>query len=149
MLLAFVSTAADAAGVVDSRAAPTAASQRARLAHGTALNLSGPQMAPMGARNQPPLPLDAPRPSLLLAGTISLRQPAHDTLGPERAVESSARAAFAIRWHSSPELVRVARRFRRNGLPMVRLWESGRGLLAIGLNPHGVPGIYFTQKVPD
>jgi hypothetical protein len=49
----------------------------------------------------------------------------------------------------SPEWVRAARNFRRNGLPLVRLWESGHGLVALGLNPHGVPGIYFTQKVQD
>lgn len=149
VLLACVSSAAHAAGVVNTSVASQAASQRARLAHGAALDLSGPRPTATGMRSQAPLPLDAPRPSSWRAGAISLRRPAHDALGPEAAVESFARARFAIRWQSSPELVRVARRFRRSGLPIVRLWESGRGLVAIGLNPHGVPGIYFTQKVAD
>ena len=97
------------------------------------------------ARRQSPLRLDAPRAASSVAAAINLRR---------QAAESYARAAFAIRWQSSPEWVspewvRAARNFRRNGLPLVRLWESGRGLLALGLNPHGVPGIYFTQTVQD
>jgi len=69
-------------------------------------------------------------------------------------VAGNTRVAFAIHWHNhpdnvSPEVVSLARNFRRNGLPIVHLWESGRNLVAIGLNPHGKPGIYFTQKLPD
>jgi hypothetical protein len=65
--------------------------------------------------------------------------------------ESAASAAgpISIHWQSKPEIVRVARQLRRNGLPIVRLWQSGPNLLAIGISPHGVPGIYFTQKGPD
>jgi len=98
-----------------------------------------------GGRRQSPLRLDAPRAASSVAAAISPRRPA---------AESYARASFAIRWQSSPEWVspewvRAARNFRRNGLPLVRLWESGRGLVALGLNPHGVPGLYFTQKIPN
>jgi hypothetical protein len=68
--------------------------------------------------------------------------------------EGRSAVAFTIRWQNNPsfvnpKLVSLARNFRHNGLPIVHLWESGRNLLAIGLNPHGKPGIYFTQQLPD
>jgi hypothetical protein len=69
--------------------------------------------------------------------------------------QGRSRVAFAIRWQDSPtdlvspEIVNLVRNFRRNGLPIVHLWQSGRNLVAIGLNPHGKPGIYFTQQLPD
>jgi hypothetical protein len=61
-------------------------------------------------------------------------------------------AAFPIKWESTPanvnpRIVSLARNFRHNGLPIVHLWGSGRNLLALGLNPHGKPGIYFTQNM--
>jgi hypothetical protein len=63
-------------------------------------------------------------------------------------VESGQKSAFVIHW-SRPELVIIARNFRRSGLPVVTLWHAGRGRLALGLSPRGVPGLYFTQKVRD
>jgi hypothetical protein len=59
--------------------------------------------------------------------------------------------SFPIKWQKEPQIVTTARKFRRQGLPLVHLWQSDSGehVLAIGLNPHGVPGIWFTQKVPD
>jgi hypothetical protein len=56
-----------------------------------------------------------------------------------------SKSALAIHWRTKPELVRMARNFRRTGLPIVSLWHSGRGLIALGLSPRGVPGLYFTQ----
>jgi hypothetical protein len=61
-------------------------------------------------------------------------------------------SAFPIKWESTPanlnpKIVSLARNFRRNGLPLVHLWGSGRNLLALGLNPHGKPGRYFTQNM--
>jgi hypothetical protein len=61
-------------------------------------------------------------------------------------------ASFPIRWQrEEPQVFRTARLFRRQGLPLVHLWqsESGEHLLSIGLNSHGVPGIWLTQKIPD
>jgi len=61
-------------------------------------------------------------------------------------------ASFPIRWQrDEPQIFRTARLFRRQGLPLLHLWqsESGDHLLSIGLNSHGVPGIWLTQKVPD
>jgi len=125
MWLACASMAAGAAAVGNTRAGPPAASPRARAARAGALDLSGPRMT-TGGRRQSPLRLDAPRAASSVAAATSPGRPAY---------ESYARASFAIRWQSSPEWVRAARNFRRNGLPLVRLWESGRGLVALGLNP--------------
>lgn len=61
----------------------------------------------------------------------------------------TASAPFAIHWQTTPELVRQVRELRRRGLPIVHLWQSTRAMVAIGLNKHGVPGIYITQRVPD
>ena len=148
MLLLCASTTARAGAFVGAAKQPPAASRHARLAHGATLDLSGPRMA-TAAAHSPALRLDAPRPLSSTGATLG----AIDVRGPANAVtvsvKSSASAAFAIHWQTSPEFVRVARKFRRNGLPIVRLWESGQGLIAIGLSPHGVPGIYFTQKVQD
>jgi hypothetical protein len=68
--------------------------------------------------------------------------------------EGRSAVAFSIRWQNnpsfvSPKLASLARNFRHSGLPIVHLWQSGRNLLAVGLNPHGKPGIYFTQQLPD
>ena len=61
-------------------------------------------------------------------------------------------AAFPVKWQNnpanlSPEVVSLVRNFHHNGLPILRLWGSGRNLLAVGVNPHGVPGVYFTQRM--
>lgn len=60
--------------------------------------------------------------------------------------------AFPMKWQHnpanlSPEVISLARNFHHNGLPILRLWGSGRNLLAVGVNPHGVPGVYFTQRM--
>ncbi|HTV94631.1 MAG TPA: hypothetical protein VME42_01460 [Steroidobacteraceae bacterium] len=47
---------------------------------------------------------------------------------------------------SRPE--QIARRFRREGLPIARLWESHAALLSFGLNQRGKPGLWLIQKVP-
>jgi hypothetical protein len=46
----------------------------------------------------------------------------------------------------APEWLQNARNFRRRGLPILHLWESSHMLLALGVNGHGVPGLYLTQK---
>lgn len=64
----------------------------------------------------------------------------------------NSHVAFPVKWENdpanlSPQVVSLARNFRRNGLPILHLWASGRNLLAVGLNSHGRPGIYFTQNM--
>ena len=61
---------------------------------------------------------------------------------------------FPIRWRETreivnPDIVTLVRNYRRSGLPLVHLWKSDTNLLAIGLNTHGMPGIYFTRHVAD
>lgn len=41
-----------------------------------------------------------------------------------------------------------ARYYHRRGLPLVQLWQSPRYQVALGLSNHGVPGVYFSQKLP-
>ena len=83
----------------------------------------------------------APAPQLFLG-----RKGDRDTPQPDVGVERPARVDFAIRWQPpGVKLQQLARKFRRTGLPVLRLWESRRSMLAIGLNPHGVPGLYFTR----
>lgn len=61
---------------------------------------------------------------------------------------------FPIEWRESreianPALVSLIRNYKRDGLPVVPLWQSTQSRLAIGLNPHGVPGIFFTHHVGE
>jgi len=57
---------------------------------------------------------------------------------------------FPIQWRQGPEIVDPAvvsliKNYHRNGLPIVHLWEKDKNLVALGLNNHGLPGIYFTR----
>jgi hypothetical protein len=36
--------------------------------------------------------------------------------------------------------------FRRDGLPLARLWETRSSLLSLGLNQSGKPGLWLIQK---
>jgi hypothetical protein len=114
------------------------ATKRVRPAH--SLDLSGPRVLPLTATH-------AQRPRLSAEPALRTQSAGEIRIASESA--ASAAGPISIHWQSKPEIVRAARQFRHNGLPIVRLWQSGPNLLAIGLNPHGVPGIYFTQKVPD
>lgn len=42
----------------------------------------------------------------------------------------------------------IAYRFRREGLPVARLFESRSALVSLGLNQRGKPGIWLIQKLP-
>ena len=42
----------------------------------------------------------------------------------------------------------MAHRFRREGLPVARLFESRSALVSLGLNQRGKPGIWLIQKLP-
>jgi hypothetical protein len=42
----------------------------------------------------------------------------------------------------------TARNYRHRGLPLVDLWQSSHCMVALGLSNHGVPGVYFSQKLP-
>ncbi len=93
-----------------------------------------------------PLPLDTPRQAI-----VNL----HEAQGrpvTEDAAEAGLHNPRGLHWQDgsapiSPTLVSLARNYHREGLPVVRLWQADRNMVSIGLNPHGVPGIYFTQKM--
>jgi hypothetical protein len=120
---------------------PAHAQERAPRPH--LLDLSAPQMRSMSEHSRP-LRLDQVRASSATANeaTPQLTQTDFD-------VEFRPKSAFVIQWQTKPELERIARNFRRNGLPVVTLWHSGPGLVALGLSPRGVPGLYFTQGARD
>jgi hypothetical protein len=89
---------------------------------------------------------------------LQLTLPQHGMFAPTESpataaqVEKRFTTAFPIRWQKDePQVFRAARAFRKQGLPLVHLWQSDSGehMLSIGLNSHGVPGIWLTQKVPD
>jgi hypothetical protein len=50
--------------------------------------------------------------------------------------------------HPMSRAEQLATRFRREGLPVARLFESHSALLSLGLNQRGKPGIWLIQKLP-
>jgi hypothetical protein len=64
------------------------------------------------------------------------------------------RAAFPIRCqnnveHVDPRVLSLAKNFRRKGLPIVQLWQSGRNLLAVGSTHTAFPGFTSRRKSPS
>jgi hypothetical protein len=53
-------------------------------------------------------------------------------------------ADFPVMSQPEPLLHRV----HREGVPIVRLWNSRSALLSIGLNQKGKPGLWLIQKIP-
>jgi hypothetical protein len=105
------------------------------------LDLAAPQQRPMSELGRP-LQFDQAHASFATANTT--RQFAQTNFD----VEGRPKSALVIHW-TKPELVIIARNFRRSGLPIVSLWHAGRGQLALGLSPRGVPGLYFTTRARD
>jgi hypothetical protein len=92
-----------------------------------------------------PQRLDAPR----TRSTVVREFGSRNGGSPAPDLESRLAQTLAIRWQTTPEWVRTVRSYRRAGLPLVHLWESTDALVAIGVNRHGVPGIYLTRKLPN
>jgi hypothetical protein len=73
-----------------------------------------------------------------------------------RAVSTSfALSILAPHWpvrglaSEAPSSVRdLARRFKHEGLPLLRLSEGEHYRLAVGLNPRGLPGLWWVWKPP-
>ncbi|MBS0578581.1 MAG: hypothetical protein JSR36_04900 [Proteobacteria bacterium] len=112
-------------------------------APGLSLAAVRPHLAMAG----PPQPLDTPRP----AGVdlhVARGDPATEREEPTPGLHNPR----GLHWQDgsapiSPALVSLARNYHREGLPLVRLWQADRNMVSIGLNPRGVPGLYFTQKM--
>jgi hypothetical protein len=72
--------------------------------------------------------------------------------------ESGLEARFGVRWqtmlgpawvqHVPSWVIQDAKTYHRRGLPLLHLWESSNYVVALGLSNHGVPGVYFSQKLP-
>ena len=106
------------------------------------------QVVPIAASRlqRQPLPLDEPRPTPANSRDLS------PAAAADRSAGEQPRPGFAIQWRESREIVNadivsLVRNYRRDGLPIVHLWQSDQNRLAIGLNSHGLPGIYFTRHV--
>lgn len=84
-------------------------------------------------------PLDAPRHDL--GGRALTLQLAITT--------TASNIAFPISWEKKPQIERMVRSFKHNGVPLVHLWGTGEICSRSGSVRVAVPGIYFTQKVPD
>jgi hypothetical protein len=95
---------------------------------------------------RPQLSLDAPRPNTLNLHEAPARLAAAET---SEAIPHSPRG---LHWEDAsapvnPHLITLARNYHHDGLPVVKLWQADRNMVSIGLNPHGVPGIFFTQTL--
>ena len=109
------------------------------------LNTALPALAALKVP-QRSLRLDEPR-----SMVVESRDPP-SAAGNERSAGDHPPAGLAIHWRESREIVNadivgLVRNYRRDGLPIVHLYQSTQNSLAIGLNNHGVPGIYFTRHV--
>jgi hypothetical protein len=94
----------------------------------------------------PRMALDAPR-----ENTVNLRD-AQPRLPTAEAAVSGLHNPQGLHFEDasatvSPNLIRLARNYHHDGLPVVKLWQADRNMVSIGLNPHGVPGIFFTQAL--
>jgi hypothetical protein len=95
---------------------------------------------------RPQLSLDAPRPN-----TLNLHEaPAH--LAAAETADAAPHSPHGLHWEDAsapvnPRLITLARNYHHDGLPVVKLWQADRNMVSIGLNPHGVPGIFFTQTM--
>jgi len=43
-------------------------------------------------------------------------------------------------------VVRMARGFKQEGLPLAVLWQSPRNRIAFGINSHGTPGLWYVRR---
>jgi hypothetical protein len=62
--------------------------------------------------------------------------------------EAVANAGMEVPWQKN-KLVALVRNYKRDGLPLVHLYQSDQSSLHLGFNTHGVPGIYYTVHLPD
>src|ERR1700723_886812 len=62
-----------------------------------------------------------------------------------------ARPGFGTREAGFPVMTRpetLLHRVHREGVPIIRLWNSKSALLSIGFNQKGKPGLWLIQKIP-
>jgi hypothetical protein len=80
----------------------------------------------------------------------SSKVPAFSTMSHQQTSVSPEQGRFANlasdSMHTQPTLQERALLFRRDGLPVARLWENKSTLLHLGLNQKGKPGLWIVQK---
>jgi hypothetical protein len=96
--------------------------------------------------SRPQMALDAPR-----ANALNLHE-AQPRLPPPEGVPAGMHTPQGLHWEDAsapvnPHLISLARNYHHDGLPVVKLWQADRNMVSIGLNPHGLPGIFFTQTM--
>jgi len=132
---------ANAAPIAESLATARAAANRAHTVRSLKLNIPAPALTATKAPPRP-LPLDEPRATRVNSqGMASLPENYRD-----RDADPRLSGTFPIQWRESREIVSadivsLVRNYRRDGLPIVQLYQNQQNRLAIGLNNHGVPGL--------
>jgi hypothetical protein len=125
--------------------------------HGTALL---PEHSPFPFANAMPQMLRAPRVTMNSRSEFEVRSYSESSsaaISPE--VQSAIESRLDVHWRPTlpgpawlqnvpPWMIDDAKRYRHRGLPILNLWESSHYLVAVGLSNRGVPGVYFSQKLP-
>jgi hypothetical protein len=104
------------------------------------------QLPARASEARPSLDLRAPATAMLVADKTSEASAVHrQTLGERPDFEVSSSEATHAPTPGSLEA--FGQRFRREGLPVARLWENKSALVHVGLNQKGKPGLWIVQKV--
>lgn len=127
-----------------ARAAPPVSRLAAPLAHGgesRPINVSASMRVPAGR-------LDLAPPQ----GLPLYERPAAAAFVPQRTLGAALAANLPTlggpspgRIMSRPEV--LVRNFKREGLPLAKLFQSENSLVHVGLNPKGKPGLWFVEKL--
>jgi len=118
------------------------------LAHDTSHARSAPPV------KQLPTTRQAAALSMHRLQAVAIASPRQNASGGKSApdvgpTEREGKTAFSTQWQNGTQIARVARNYKHDGVPLVHLWGTGKSLLAIGVSPRGVPGIYFTHEVAE
>jgi hypothetical protein len=69
----------------------------------------------------------------------------HQAVGSEEHLQLPALGSEGM--HVQPTMEERVQQFRREGLPVARLWENHSALVHMGLNQKGKPGLWIIQKL--
>jgi hypothetical protein len=117
---------------------------------------------PFEARPLPSRPVEATRPTVSALGAnrwlaasafsaANVAEHSQDTeyQSPVERSLSEVHWADSHDWvHNPPEWLKAAKHYRKQGMPIIHLIQSKETLVALGVNNHGKPGLYFTRKLP-
>jgi hypothetical protein len=89
--------------------------------------------------------LDLSAPAHLIENSIKVQQPSKVQQPPAAQQERFANLKLGS-MPTQPSMEERLRFARRDGVPVVRLWESKSALLHLGFNQKGKPGLWIMQK---